>query len=109
LEPLGIGPGITFRPTVGKDLLVNVVRMEPGAHAARHNHEEEQAGYVLEGLVDIEVSGERRRTGPGELVIIPSNAPHEVWIPEVATTIIDISARPRQALLHILAAHQGKG
>jgi quercetin dioxygenase-like cupin family protein len=109
IEPLGMGPGITFRPTVGRNLLINVVRMEPGAHAPRHNHDEEQAAYVLEGQVEIDVSGERRRVGPGELVIIPSNAPHEVWIPEVTTTVIDIFAPPRQALLDILAEHQGKG
>ena len=106
LEPLGMGPGITFRPTVGKNLLVNVVTLEPGAHPARHNHDEEQASYVLEGWMEIEVSGEKRRVGPGEMVIIPSNAPHEVWTPEVTTTIIDIFAPPRQALLDLLPADQ---
>lgn len=106
LEPLSMGTGITFRPSVGKNLLVNLVRMEPGAHPARHNHDEEQASYVLEGLMEIEVSGEKRRVGPGELVIIPANAPHEVWIPETTTTVIDIFAPPRQALLDILATHQ---
>jgi quercetin dioxygenase-like cupin family protein len=106
LEPLGMGPGITFRPTVGKNLLVNVVRLERGAHPARHNHDEEQASYVLEGEMEIEVSGEKRRVGPGELVIIPPNAPHEVWTPEGPTTLIDIFAPPRQALLDVLAASQ---
>ena len=106
LDPLSMGTGITFFPTVGKNLLVNLVRMEAGAHPALHNHDEEQASYVLEGLMEIEVSGERRRVGPGELVIIPANAPHEVWIPEGTTTVIDIFAPPRQALLDILAAHQ---
>ncbi|MBO0707659.1 MAG: cupin domain-containing protein [Candidatus Dormibacteraeota bacterium] len=109
LEPLSMGTGITFRPSVGKNLLVNLVRMEPGAHPARHNHDEEQASYVLEGVMEIEVSGERRRVGPGELVIIPANAPHEVWVPEGTTTVIDIFAPPRQALLDILAAHQQEG
>lgn len=106
LEPLGMGPGITFRPTVGKNLLVNVVLLEQGAHPARHNHDEEQASYVLDGVMEIEVSGEKRRVGPGELVIIPPNAPHEVWVPEGPTTIIDIFAPPRQALLDVLAASQ---
>ncbi len=109
LEPLTMGPGITFYPSVGKNLLVNLVRMEPGAHPARHNHDEEQASYVLEGVMEIEVSGDRRRVGPGELVIIPSNAPHEVWIPETTTTVIDIFAPPRQALLDILEAHRQQG
>lgn len=105
LEPLGMGPGITFRPAVGKNLLINLIRMEPGAHPARHNHDEEQASYVLDGVMEIEVSGERRRVGPGELVIIPPNAPHEVWIPEGTATVIDIFAPPRQALLAVLAAN----
>ena len=106
LDPLSIGTGITFYPSVGKNLLVNLVRMEPGAHPARHNHDEEQASYVLEGWMEIEVSGEKRRVGPGELVIIPPNAPHEVWTPEVTTTIVDVFAPPRQALLDLLGSHQ---
>lgn len=111
LAPLGMGPGITFRPSVGRNLLVNLVRMEPGARAARHNHDEEQASYVLEGLIEIEVSGERRRVVAGELVIIPSNAPHEVWIPEGtgAATVLDVFAPPRQALLEVLAASRKEG
>jgi quercetin dioxygenase-like cupin family protein len=106
LDPLSMGTGITFYPSVGKNLLVNLVRMEKGAHPARHNHDEEQASYVLEGVMEIEVSGEKRRVGPGELVIIPPNAPHEVWSPEGPTTLIDIFAPPRQALLNLLAASE---
>ncbi len=106
LEPLEMGPGIIFRPTLGKNLLFNVVRLEQGAHPARHNHDEEQASYVLEGAMEIEVSGEKRRVGPGELVIIPPNAPHEVWSPDGPTTLIDVFAPPRQALLDLLAASQ---
>ncbi|MGH7922767.1 MAG: cupin domain-containing protein [Candidatus Dormibacteraceae bacterium] len=103
LENLEMAPGVTFQPTVGRNLLINLVHLDAGAHAAKHNHPEEQASWVLEGRMEIEVSGEKRRLGPGELVIIPPNAPHEVWSPDGATTLIDLFAPPRQALLDILA------
>lgn len=108
LKALEMGPGILFQPTVGSNLLINLVRMDTGAHPAKHNHPEEQATWVLEGAIDIEISGEKRRVGPGELVIIPPNAPHEVWVPEGPAAVIDIFAPPRQALVDLLAKDQAQ-
>jgi quercetin dioxygenase-like cupin family protein len=99
LLALDMGEGVTFRPTLGQNLLVNHVEITPQSHAARHHHEEEQIAYVLEGELDIEVSGDRRQLGPGELVVIPSHAAHEVWTHEQGVTLIDIFAPPRQALV----------
>ncbi|MFZ0216682.1 MAG: cupin domain-containing protein [Candidatus Dormiibacterota bacterium] len=104
---LDMGPGLAFRPTVGQNLLVNVVDFAANTHAPRHYHDEEQACYVLQGELDFEISGERRRVGAGSIVVIPPNAPHEVWSHESGAKVIDIFSPPRQALLEIVRAQRG--
>lgn len=53
--------------------------LEPGQTTQRHYHAETEELYVvLEGRGELEVDGDRARVAPGEAILIPPGAWHEV-------------------------------
>ncbi len=53
--------------------------LEPGHATRRHYHaESEEIYFVLAGAGEMEVDGERRPIGPGDAVLIPPRAWHQV-------------------------------
>ena len=54
-------------------------RLEPGQATERHYHgRTEEIYFVLEGAGEMELDGERRRVEPGDAVLIPPGAWHQV-------------------------------
>jgi quercetin dioxygenase-like cupin family protein len=50
-----------------------------GARTQRHQHRVTEEIYVvLEGEAELEVDGERRGVGPGDAILIPAGAWHEI-------------------------------
>ncbi len=66
-----------------------------GARAAMHQHPREQIFWMLSGGMDFDLAGEKRTCMAGDLGVIPSNTPHEVYFPEDAE-VIDMFAPPRE-------------
>ena len=53
--------------------------LEPGQATQRHYHARSEELYVLlEGEGEMEVDGERSRVGPGQAILIPPGARHQV-------------------------------
>jgi mannose-6-phosphate isomerase-like protein (cupin superfamily) len=53
--------------------------LEPGRATERHYHSRtEEIYFVLEGEGEMEVDGERRGVAPGDAVLIPAGARHQV-------------------------------
>jgi mannose-6-phosphate isomerase-like protein (cupin superfamily) len=53
--------------------------LEPGQATERHYHAAtEELYFVLEGRGELEVEGDRQPLGPGEAVLIPPGARHEI-------------------------------
>jgi mannose-6-phosphate isomerase-like protein (cupin superfamily) len=53
--------------------------LEPGQATERHYHARtEEIYFLLEGEAEMEVDGDRRRVGPGEAVLIPAGARHQI-------------------------------
>lgn len=53
--------------------------MKPGQATDRHYHERsEEIYFLLEGAARIEVNGETRDVGPGDAVLIPTGAWHQI-------------------------------
>ena len=62
----------------GRAIEVGVLRFRAGEGAVEHSHPQEQMMYVLEGQLQVEMAGETRILGPGELSHMPPNVPHRV-------------------------------
>jgi mannose-6-phosphate isomerase-like protein (cupin superfamily) len=53
--------------------------LAPGQATQRHYHAETEEIYVLlAGAGEMEVEGERRRVGPGDAILIPPGAAHQI-------------------------------
>ena len=53
--------------------------LEPGQATERHYHARTEELYVLlDGEGEMEVDGDRRRVGPGEAILIPPGAWHQI-------------------------------
>jgi mannose-6-phosphate isomerase-like protein (cupin superfamily) len=53
--------------------------LEPGQATERHYHARtEEIYFVLDGDGEMEVDGDRRRVGPGDAILIPPGAWHEI-------------------------------
>jgi mannose-6-phosphate isomerase-like protein (cupin superfamily) len=53
--------------------------LDPGASTVRHYHARSEEIYlIVEGDGELEVDGETRRVGPGDAVLLPPGAWHEL-------------------------------
>jgi len=58
-------------------------RVRAGSRTERHYHKvTEEFYFILEGVGDIELDGERRMVGPGDAILIPSGAWHTITAKE---------------------------
>jgi quercetin dioxygenase-like cupin family protein len=70
------------RMVVGKNQMLTIWKMKKGSHSSAHKHPEEQIFWVLSGIIEFEIDGQRRRLGPGDSGVIPGNTTHEAWMIE---------------------------
>ena len=80
-----------------KEMLVRW-EFDKGAVAARHSHPHEQIVVMVQGRLMLLVGHEERTIGPGDIVVIPPNVPHEAEALE-DTVVIDIFSPPREDFL----------
>ena len=74
--PKEIVPGGTIRTFWGENTLLSLVDIDAGAEVPLHTHPHEQSGIVLEGNLELGVSGDVQVLKPGEMYIIPGNVEH---------------------------------
>jgi mannose-6-phosphate isomerase-like protein (cupin superfamily) len=88
-EPFTTADGSTIREILG--LVTAPVRnqslaeatLAPGQATERHYHgETEELYYLLEGTAEMEIEGETVRVGPGDAILIPPGAWHQITADE---------------------------
>ena len=89
---------LTRKLVTGKRMMIAHVYLDRGALVPRHSHDNEQLTYVLEGALRFRLGAEGERevtVRAGEVLVIPSNLPHEAEALE-DTLDVDIFSPPRQ-------------
>ena len=76
-------PGLAHRTVAGplqglETLEVWVQTVEPGAATPVHRHDCEEAIVILAGSGVLDLEGREEAFGPGETLVIPRNAVHQV-------------------------------
>jgi quercetin dioxygenase-like cupin family protein len=103
LKPvLELAAGVTSRPLLGRNLLASFVRYEANSEAPLHSHVEEQIFVVLEGEIELEISGERRLMQPGDAALIPAWVPHSARSLSDRAYQLDVFSPPRKAMLDLI-------
>ncbi|MDH4048224.1 MAG: cupin domain-containing protein [Gammaproteobacteria bacterium] len=75
-----VNPHMQRRIVTGERLTVARIYFKDGFLVPLHSHEHEQVTQVISGSMRFRIGANRERTvklGPGDVIVIPSNVPHE--------------------------------
>ena len=89
---------IDRRVITGERMMLAHVYLKKGSVVPRHSHENEQLTYILEGALRFKLGPEGSEVivvRAGEVLVIPSNVPHEAEALE-DTLDVDVFNPPRQ-------------
>ncbi len=85
-----IFPGVVLRAISGTNLMLSVVRLEPGSIVHDHSHPHEQMGMLIEGRLEFTIGGITRRLGPGDMWCIPGGVVHRVKALDEPALALDV-------------------
>lgn len=89
---------IDRRLVVGERMMLAHVYLKKGAVVPRHAHDNEQLTYILEGALRFSIGADGAEeiiVRAGEVLVIPSNVPHQAEALE-DTLDVDVFSPPRQ-------------
>ena len=75
-----VNPHMQRRIVTGERLTVARIYFKDGFLVPMHSHEQEQVTQVISGAMRFTIGEDRGRIvdlGPGDVIVIPSNVPHE--------------------------------
>lgn len=93
-----VSPLLDRRLITGEQIMLAHVYLKKGCIVPKHQHENEQMTYILEGKLRFWIGEEEKVTfdvGAGEVLTIPSNVFHKAEALE-DTLDVDIFSPPRQ-------------
>ena len=93
-----LSPLIGRRLVAGERLMISHVYLDEGAIVPKHEHDNEQLTYILEGCLRFALGDDGAQVvevRAGEVLHIPSGLPHEAVALE-DTLDVDVFAPPRQ-------------
>ena len=76
IEPKALIDGYLARFIHTENMTFSFVDVIAGKTLPEHAHFNEQVSIMLEGEFELTLNGEPIRFGPGEVIVIPSNAKH---------------------------------
>ncbi|MFY9345304.1 MAG: cupin domain-containing protein [Planctomycetota bacterium] len=89
-------PRLERRRLVGSEAMISHVTLHAGCEVPVHAHANEQFSCVLSGRVRFLLADGERTLGPGEVIHLPSHAPHGAHAVETAV-VLDVFAPPSAA------------
>jgi unsaturated pyranuronate lyase len=94
-RPYAIWKGAVARAAHGDRVTVALVDLDPDVLVPEHQHENEQVGFVLKGVVTMTVAGDARKLQVGDTYVIPSNVRHSAQAGPEGATVVDVFAPVR--------------
>jgi len=87
---------ITRKLITGESMMIGQVVLRKGDHVPMHSHHNEQITHILSGALRFTFDdGSQKVVSAGEVLVIPSNVPHEALALE-DTVDVDIFSPPRE-------------
>jgi quercetin dioxygenase-like cupin family protein len=78
LQPTERLPGWRGRYFDSPSMTFAYYEFDAGSSIHEHHHPQEEVWHVIEGELEITIAGVTRRSGAGEVGIVPGNTPHGV-------------------------------
>jgi quercetin dioxygenase-like cupin family protein len=76
--------------------MLSLVELDEGAVVAPHSHPHEQAGIVLEGMLELTIDGQARTLKAGEAYIAPGNLMHSARSVGGKCKVLDVFSPVRE-------------
>jgi quercetin dioxygenase-like cupin family protein len=91
-----IGPGVRIRTPYGDRIMLSLVEIDDGAVVPPHAHPHEQAGIVLEGVLELTIDGNARTLAAGEAYIMPGHVTHSARAVGGPCRVLDVFSPIRE-------------
>ena len=91
-----LAPGVRLRTPYGERIMLSLVELDEGAVVAPHSHPHEQAGIVLEGMLELTIDGHARTLKAGEAYITPGNVTHSARAVGSGCKVLDVFSPVRE-------------
>lgn len=88
--------GIVARIYWGENIMTMVADLAPNAKLPTHSHPHEQGGIILEGELEFTIGDETKLLKPGDVYIVPGDAPHSAVAGNAPCKVLDIFSPPRE-------------
>jgi len=85
-----IFPGVDIYAVPGQNMMLSLVKFQPGATVELHSHPHEQCGILMEGNLTFTIGNESRVLTPGDMWRIPGDVPHACSAGDCCVTALDI-------------------
>ena len=96
MESKDLVDGVTRQTAWGERIMLSRVVIESGAEVPLHDHPHEQAGTLLEGLMEMTIGDETRELTPGDSYVIPGGVMHSARAIGGRVVVLDIFSPPRE-------------
>ena len=96
LDSKDLVDGVTLQAVWGERIMMSRVSIESGAEVPLHDHPHEQAGMLLEGVMEMTIGDETRELGPGDSYVIPGGVMHSATAVGGPVVVLDIFSPPRE-------------
>ena len=104
-----IGDGITARAVNGERMTMAVIDLEPNVALPEHHHENEQLGFVIEGVITMRIGSEKQELKAGDTYSIPSNVPHDALAGPEGCVVADVFAPIRSDWANLTVGEPAAG
>ena len=94
-----IFPGVDIYTAAGEQMMLSLVKFEPGSVVELHQHEHEQCGILIAGELTFTIGDETSVLTAGEMWRIPGNVPHTCVAGPDGVTALDIFTPIREDYL----------
>ena len=91
-----IAPGVRIRTPFGERLMLSLVEIDEDAVVPPHSHPHEQAGMVLEGVLELAIGGDARTLEAGDAYMIPGNVTHSARAVRGRCRLLDVFSPIRE-------------
>jgi quercetin dioxygenase-like cupin family protein len=108
VPPLEVGPGAKSRIISTDKVTVESITFEPNSHYPPHRHEAEQIMILMDGAGDEIADGKLYHLEKGDVIILPSNIEHGLYVSDKGCHFIIVSCPPRHDLMAKLKALKGE-
>ncbi len=82
-------PGVTRRAVYLDDVMLTFFDLAPKAVIPEHHHPHQQITWIVSGVMEFNLDGEKRVLQAGDGVLIPPNMPHGAIILDELCRAID--------------------